>query len=1149
MKININQEELKQTIKLQQEASDPKRSVFVAASAGSGKTKILTDRVLRLLLTGSTPNQILCLTFTKVAAFEMKHRIYKELGNWSIINENDLSNRIFNLTAQKPSKSLLKKARNLFVSILDDFEGIKINTIHAFCQGLMARFPLESEIKPNFSIIDSQIENKLLLQAKDMLLKEALTNESLKQKIQSISSNLNEEGFLDIILELINKRSDLESTIEELSGLNNLNNILLLIFNSKDKDKEIIYNLINNPDQDSNFNVKSLKEIANIAKDSDKISDKNYYNSTINYLKNPNEDNFAEYINGFFTQKKEARKNIITKFVSIKYENASQIIKLESDRLASIIEEINSFYIANLTIDLLEIANKMLQFYSNLKNSNNYLDYSDLISKSVKLLNNKENSQWIKYKLDGAIEHILVDESQDTNNNQWQIIKAVSDDFFNENKTEEGQKRTIFIVGDNKQSIYSFQGADPGIFSNVFSYYQNKLKLANQEISNISLNNSFRSRRNILKLVDNIFQNEKYKKAISPINMVKHNPIKIQENGKVELWPIINVKKKKEEYKNDFSWKINVRPSNTLNSKELLAKLIAKKIKSWIVTKKIIKSENRVIQPRDIMILIKNRTNNLGNLIIENLQKEGIAVNGGDKIELFNNILIKDLLTIARFLLLPEDDLNLATLLKSPLLEISEEDLFELCQVKNQKEIYLFQALKLSKKPNIIKALEFLSDMENFYQRNTYEIYLLFLHILENKNKKAKIIAHFGEESKEIIHQFLNLCINFEESDSIGLESFISDIDNSSLRINIDSINNEFNQVKITTIHSAKGLESKIIILADSFHSHIQKYGSNKNKILWLNKDNLKIPIYKASKDSQLTNDIKKHNLKIKEEEYLRLLYVAITRAEEEIYITGFGENATDDCWYNLIKNYGLIEAKTKESDFRNLLNIKEDDFTQNNEILYFEDENQNTTNEITLKDNQENNQNYKIPDFLTKKAETELFQNIIYPSTIDKTSYNNITQANNVNFGNIIHKILELFIKKLKNNNILLKIEKHLNQHYKELESAEKKEILRQIKILSIDKKFEFLRINKLETEIPIFSNIDNQIISGKIDLLVIKQDEIIIIDYKSNKINKEEINEIAKKYQNQLELYRVIIQEIYPDKKIKSAIIWTYLSEITFL
>ena len=393
MKININQEELKQTIKLQQEASDPKRSVFVAASAGSGKTKILTDRVLRLLLTGSTPNQILCLTFTKVAAFEMKHRIYKELGNWSIINENDLSNRIFNLTAQKPSKSLLKKARNLFVSILDDFEGIKINTIHAFCQGLMARFPLESEIKPNFSIIDSQIENKLLLQAKDMLLKEALTNESLKQKIQSISSNLNEEGFLDIILELINKRSDLESTIEELSGLNNLNNILLLIFNSKDKDKEIIYNLINNPDQDSNFNVKSLKEIANIAKDSDKISDKNYYNSTINYLKNPNEDNFAEYINGFFTQKKEARKNIITKFVSIKYENASQIIKLESDRLASIIEEINSFYIANLTIDLLEIANKMLQFYSNLKNSNNYLDYSDLISKSVKLLNNKENSQ------------------------------------------------------------------------------------------------------------------------------------------------------------------------------------------------------------------------------------------------------------------------------------------------------------------------------------------------------------------------------------------------------------------------------------------------------------------------------------------------------------------------------------------------------------------------------------------------------------------------------------------------------------------------------------------------------------------------------------------------------------------------------------
>ncbi|MDA9231004.1 double-strand break repair helicase AddA [Rickettsiales bacterium] len=1144
MSPNINQQELLTTIKLQQQASNPKNSVFVAASAGSGKTKILTDRVLRLLLNDIRPNQILCLTFTKVAAFEMKNRIYKELSEWSIITESQLQDRIFNLTAQNCSKSLLKKARSLFVRVLDDSEGLKINTIHAFCQTLMAKFPIESNIKPNFSIIDSQKENKLLLQAKDMLLKEALENKNLRKKIENIAVNLNEDDFLDVILELINQRSALESTIKKYHDLNNLNKQILLIFNSKDKDEDYIDDLIQKPDLTKNFNKEALLKIANLAKESDKKSDQNYYNLVTNYLQNPNKDNFDNYLSIFLTKDKSIKKTIITSAIIKKDLNIKNDLLKEAKRLQNICEEINAFTIANLSIDLLNITNKMLEFYQNLKNSNNYLDYNDLISKGSELLNNKEISQWVKYKLDGAISHILVDESQDTNHNQWQIIKAISDDFFDKND-EIGEERTIFIVGDEKQSIYSFQGADPSIFNDVFYYYSQKLEQNNSKMHNISLNNSFRSKKNILQLVDNIFKEQDYKKAISKINIVKHNPIKLDNMGKVELWPIINVKEDDaNSNKDDFSWKINVKPVEKLNSKELLAKLIAKKIKNWLESEKIIYSENRIIEPKDIMILIKDRANNLGNLIINNLQKEKIPVSGGDKFELSSHFLVKDLLLIAKFLLLPQDDLNLATLLKSPIIAISEEELFDVCQIKDRESIYLFQALKLSDNINIKKSLIFLDDVQKYYLENQNQIYQLFLYILEYKNKKVEIIEYFKEESREIIHQFLNLCLNFENSEDFGLENFVIQLQNSSLKINIGSANSELNQVKISTIHSAKGLESKIIILADSFHNSQKIYGTNSSRILWFKHNDIKIPIYKSDKNCALTDGIKNADKNLSKEEYLRLLYVSLTRAEDELYIAGFGNKSDQNCWYNIIKNYGLQNAKSKDSDFSKILGIKSDEFTEDDKILYFTDENKNILNKNT-ENSSNDNKKYKIPEFLTKKAEIELFKNISYPSTIDK----NQTISNDVNivndFGNIIHKILELFIKKLRNNDASQKINTHLDNFYPKIDSKIRLELFRQISAISNNKVLDFIYCNKIETEIAVFYEENNDIISGKIDLLVIKDNEIIIIDYKSNKIIEKEIDKTANKYKKQLNIYRKIISNIYPDKIIKTAIIWTYLSE----
>lgn len=1144
----LDPQKLEQTTKLQQNASNPQNCVFVCASAGSGKTKILTDRVLRLLLNGISPNKILCLTFTKVAAFEMQHRIHKELSNWSILKEEELQQKIFNLTGINYAKTQILQARTLFNIILDDFEGIKINTIHSFCQNLMTKFPIESDIKPNFQIIDSQTEYNLLLEAKNKLLEAALTDKILAQKIELISANLNEQSFLEIIFELINKRTDLEITKDNFVNLENLNQFIFKILNIEDLNPDLVEELTKNPQKDPDFKQSDLENLANLAKNNEKSKDPQKGELILNYIKNPNNEAFNDYLSVFLTKKDEPQKRVLTKKTLDSLENSSEIIKKEQNRLLDLIEKLNSFHIANLTTNLLEIADEMLSIYANLKGKNNYLDYNDLITKTSKLLTNTANSDWIKYKLDGAIEHILVDESQDTNNNQWKIIKAISEDFF-ANQNEESEKKTIFVVGDDKQSIFNFQGAQPKIFGEALKYYQNQLQLINDNIHNISLNNSFRSLKNILKLVDDSFKDPQYKKAISPINLVNHSPIRTKGSGKVELWPIININNDKKAQKDDFSWKLSFDPEETHNSKEILAKIIAKKIKSWIKNKRILKSQNRPILAKDIMILLKNRTNNLGNLIVKNLQKEGIAVSGSDRIELVKNIIVQDFIALAKFLLFKEDDLNLAILLKSPLIGISEKLLFELCEEKNNKQISLYTALRNSQATLLKKQFIFLEEIREYYAQNSNQIYQLFLHILEVKDKKLAIINHFGKESKKIINQFLTLCLNFEENELSSLENFVTSLENFNLNVKLD-INNDFDEVKITTIHSSKGLEANIVILADCAHDNKAKYGANNDKIIWLNRDDFKIPFWPAGKNNNLTKAIRENDKQVQYDEYLRLLYVAMTRAKDELYISGFGKNIADDCWYNIIKNGGFIGAKSQESGFKELLNLPDQDFLEDDRIFIIEDENEE---EILEKSEEKSTKiQFEIPDFLNQKVKIERTQNIIYPSKLDKNSQNNtvnvkdeqINVSKQYNIGSIIHKILEIFSNKTPDKKEL--IEKYLENHHNYIKNEEKIKILRQTSNIFNNNKFNFLFEENSESEVPIMANLDGQIISGKIDKLIIKDNEILIIDYKSDKIKAEEIREKALKYQNQLNLYSKIIAKIYPNKKISSHIIWTYLGEM---
>lgn len=1102
---------LEKTIKLQQIASNPAHSVFVSASAGSGKTKVLTNRVLRLLLAGADPSKILCLTFTKVAAAEMQNRIYSEVASWVSMDLENLRIRLFEIEGENPSDNKIKQARIIFAKLLEGERELKIGTIHSFCQSLISQFPIEAKLSPNFEVIDEKTGNQLLLQARNELLKNAISDDILSEKIRSITAKLNENSFAEIILELTQKRERLtllkEKYLDEEIISAKIYQILGCSIDDNEDDllKEFYLNL----------NKNEFLELARILENSSAKTDLENSQAIKNYLNDSSINNFNSYLEIFINKSDgEASKRLITKKISEKNPQLEEILLKEQSRIINFVNRLSSLRMAKSSSDLLFVAYKMLDIYSKLKQQNGYVDYNDLIAKTAILLTNSNNASWIKYKLDGNFEHILIDESQDTNHYQWNIIKAITEDFFS-GQTAINSNRTIFVVGDEKQSIYSFQGSDPSIFSDIYFYYQEKLSAINSELKDIKLDNSFRSLPAILETVDLVFSGSQYEQAISKLKKVNHQAIRNSNFGKVEVWPLISVAgKNKTENKDDFSWKLNFEASREYKAKELLAKNIAKTIKNWILEKRILTSQNRPVKYGDIKILLKTRTNNLGNLLVKFFAEEQIPVSGSDRLELTKHIIVQDLIALAKFILLKEDDLNLACLLKSPLINISEEQLIELCLIKNKKNVTLFEALKSS---NFTEEYLYLSDILN---KNNLSVYQLFSYILENKNGRQKILKRFGKEAEEIINQFLTICLKHEQSKFPCLINLVHDLENLDLKIKIDVNNGEFDEVRITTIHSAKGLEAPIIFLADSAHSPQTIHGES-NKIIWHDD----FPLWNLGENNDFSKTIKREIRELENEEYWRLLYVAMTRAADELYVTGYGDKISPNCWYNVICESIKNKAEIKNSEFGEILVIeKKDENNISNQIS------SEKIKEIIL----------DIPEFMNQVPPKEIKQETVYPSKTANYKNFQLKFDNKINLGKIIHKILEIAVNnKIKNDGDgKTLIEKYLKDKF-HLDQTQQNKVINQVFNILENENFKEILKRDCQTEVPIIGEIDGKIISGKIDLLVIEENKITVIDYKTN-ISQKNQEDLVGKYKIQLDLYKQILQKIYPNKEIECCLIW---------
>lgn len=1043
-------------------ASFPVNNVWISASAGSGKTKVLIDRVLRLLLSNTDPAKILCLTYTKAAAAEMTQRITAELSKWVMLGEEQLYAEIETLIGEKPRAETIDLARGLLVKIIDQEHSINMQTIHSFCQSIIAKFPIESGLGLQSKIIDDNQRSKLLRSVKLHFLKECNANADILETVALLLTNTHEFSLDVMINAAIEFRHKILQRLEE--------------------DAECFSYYQQQPDNDfEKFNYKFTEIVSNhinILRDLVSNEECSLTRAVLEYQTISNKEGaFEQLYDLFYTQGHSLRKTLIsTKNISkYKLEEFVSDIRI---CMMEYVESRNKIKVKTYSEAFVKLVLLIDKHYKQLKRSENLLDYDDLIKTVTKLLDSEQLLEWIMFKLDENIEHILVDESQDISLEQWKIISILTRDFFCEIKTD-GKPRTIFIVGDQKQSIFSFQGADPKLFNELNQYFGAYIQSFSGKLHNIELAKSYRSGSAILQLVDEVFSQlikEQPDKYIG--DYVKHTAHK-SIASKVEIWP--PVMQKKATKKEDYEWDIHTEKMTTYNPSQILAKILAVKIKSILPE----------VNARDILILIRKRDKFTEDLINE-LKDNNIPVSGLDRIHLNKNLAIMDLISIANFILLPSDDYNLACLLKSPLVGITEDKLLSLTLAKGKT--LLEKLLSLADKDDFAGYAKTISQISNFHASSSP--YQLYSEIVNVRGYRKKLVSVFGPQINEILDEFLNCCLDYEEKESSSLQGFIEWFVNSDLVVKRET-DNVADAVRIMTVHASKGLQARCVILADTMS--VPRFSE---RVLW--SDELNVPLYNGSSkyNDEAYNKAKSESITQVMQEYYRLLYVAMTRAIDQLIICGYSSNlyVQENSWYSLVAK--AMKTLGREQECLNLMGFdiltdsadgKRDEVFYSDRVVKYIYENKGQAHNMNLIE--ECIQSEELPVFLFETLTTTNIKQ--QPVTSDR-SLSPLETRENSEYGTEMHKSLELAIK----NNI----EQELVVKIKSMFSSEAK-YMSEISIGTAE-------------------------MLGVIDLLVIDGEKLAIIDYKTKKFNKAE--EVDRAYVMQLTRYRDLVSEIYPGKEI---------------
>ncbi|HEY0270264.1 MAG TPA: double-strand break repair helicase AddA [Sphingomonas sp.] len=847
-------------------ASHPRRLVWLSASAGTGKTHVLTARVIRLLLSGADPAAILCLTFTKAGAAEMADRIHARLASWVRMKDALLAGELAAL-GEDVSPAAREKARTLFTRVLDATGGgLRIQTIHAFCQTLLAAFPSEAGLVPGFRPLEEREEQALGHEALSAMLvaAEAGGDLPLIADVQALSRRLGEAGAEGFLRRCARSPGP-------MAALGAAQGIEAKLRRALDLPSGDIEEALAEACGDDRFDRAALGRVAAANAAWGTKSGLARADVIAGWLGGSPAGRAAGLadLHGVWATAKGDPRSFAKGQAPQEPGYAEDALRLHAACATLLAMRAKAGFAAALGAGL-RAGQAYARAYAEAKRAAGAVDFDDLIRITVDLLETPGIGEWARYKLDQRTDHILVDEAQDTNARQWSIVAALASEFFVGEGAREGVNRTIFTVGDFKQAIFGFQGTDPFAFEAASLAFSAQAEAAGRSFQNLSLDMSFRSTPPVLKAVDALLDHLGAD-ALGVPDLAPHFAAK-DGPGRVMLWPPVSLDPAREEddAPGEEGW--------LDDATRIFADRLARQVAAWIADPPWLASRGRPLRPEDVMILVRKR-GDLASLIVARLYKHKVPVAGIDRLRLDAPLAVKDLLAAARFAMQPEDDLTLASLLVSPLFGLSQEALFDLAFDRGRAT--LLSRVRTGR-PDVADGLGAILSAADLVTP-----YRFFEEMLSGAlDARRKLLARLGEEARDPIEELLNAALLFEESGTPALQPFLDWFDRGEVQIKRDP-SAPLDAVRVMTVHGAKGLQAPVVVLADATGDPDR---SPSGGLGWaIGEEDEPVPIFRPRAeerfapldgliDAAAARDMREH---------WRLLYVAATRAEEWLAIGG----------------------------------------------------------------------------------------------------------------------------------------------------------------------------------------------------------------------------------------------------------------------
>ena len=1103
-------------------ASDPRSSIWVSANAGSGKTHVLTQRVIRLLLRGVPPAKILCLTFTKAAAAQMATRVFDVLAKWTNLDDAALREAVMETGAPSPSPAQLLLARRLFTRTVETPGGLKIQTIHAFCERLLHLFPFEANVPARFEVADDLRQAMLLAHAKAAAIADAhRAGGALARLAEDVSSAVLDRLTSEAMeLRKAARRWSLNDPQDALPGL--------LGASGTSTVREIEQEMLDGgfapsewPELAAFFETGSANDIKLGAK---------FRRAHEHFVANFLDAALAAYCSAFFTLEGKPTKNLMTKGLAAQRPVLAADMIEEQARLAYLIDQRKAAATIERTNALMAITDAALHEYEQRKILNGVLDFDDLIERTRALLG-RAGSGWVLHKLDNGIDHVLVDEAQDTSEAQWSILDDLTGDFASGHGSR-AMDRSFFAVGDDKQSIFSFQGAAPHKFHDMRRRFTLRFEAGAKPFGHVRLQTSFRSVPAVLSAVDRVFEIKAHQGGLVPRDDIwpLHESFKARLPGLVEIWPPLGRQPGVE----PSDWRLPVDAPDEQDPAAVLASRIARKIAALIApgsTEYVHDGRGespRPIRPGDVLILVRRR-NAFFEAIIRALKQAFVPVAGADRLDIANHIAVLDLVAAGRAALLPQDDLTLACVLKSPLFDFTDTDLIDVAPLRTGS---LVAALGASGQARFRQAHDTILQWGRHAAEETP--FAFYAALLGRDGGRRKMEARLGLEAHDAIDEFLRLALAHERETAPSLGSFLDDIE--ALRTSIKrDMEGPGDAVRVMTVHAAKGLEAKIVFLPDTCGVPSLQH---EPVIFNLEPDEHRPPVLAWSPrkdgDCPAITSVREAAREATMEEYRRLLYVALTRAEERLYISGYhGVRGPDDqSWAKMIATafgddpaIARVPAPWDETEtiFRRLT----PGTVQSAAVL-----DQSPPTDAP---------DETVPDWLFRAAPVDHAARApLRPSSAPESQP--LRGSSGLAYGAAIHELLH-YLPDLPETQRETAALAYL-ETTTALDAAARRSIIAQaLAILALPALAPlFAKGSRAEAAIMgAVTRPDGSVwqIPGKVDRLAIDGDDVLVADFKSG--SPPASGGAPQAYVRQLALYRLALAPLWPGKRLRMLLIWT--------